>query len=106
MESNAILIPWGQTERDNWFKEQTLKRSYKDEVLTKIEKLKSTLDVVHYGSLASDPARYPLYFIKSRNFDKNKKTILITGGVHGYETSGVHGALGFMENEAKNYAST
>jgi hypothetical protein len=35
--------------------------------------------------------------LKSKNFDPQKKTVLITGGVHGYETSGVHGALGFME---------
>ncbi len=29
-----------------------------------------------------------------------KKTVLITGGVHGYETSGVQGALQFLHNEA------
>lgn len=30
--------------------------------------------------------------------------MLITGGVHGYETSGVHGALQFVEQQAENYA--
>jgi hypothetical protein len=104
MENTTKLVPWGPSEKANWFKEQTLKRSYKDEVLTKINELKPKLDVVQYGSLSYDPARYPLYFIKSRPFDKNKKTILITGGVHGYETSGVHGALSFMKNEAHHYS--
>ncbi|QTG90843.1 DUF2817 domain-containing protein, partial [Vibrio furnissii] len=34
-----------------------------------------------------------------------KPTILITGGVHGYETSGVHGALKFLATQAKRYES-
>jgi hypothetical protein len=41
--------------------------------------------------------------IKSKNFDANKKTIIITGGVHGYETSGVQGAIRFMETETQKY---
>lgn len=98
------MEPWGQAEKINWFKEQNIKRSYKEEVLSKIEKLKPGLDIVHYGDLSYDPSRYPLYFIKSKDLDNNKKTILITGGVHGYETSGVQGALSFMEKEVQNYS--
>lgn len=98
-----MLKPWGPIEKENWFKQQTIKRSYKDEVLSKIEKLKSSLDVVQYGSLSYDTDKYPLFMIKSKNFDALKKTILVTGGVHGYETSGVHGALSFMEKEVKNF---
>ncbi len=98
--------PWGQLEKDNWFKLQTIKRSYKTEVLPKIEKLKASFDVVQYGSLSYNPELYPVFLIQSRHFDKAKKTILITGGVHGYETSGVHGALAFMENEARKYADS
>ena len=30
--------------------------------------------------------------------------VLVTGGVHGYETSGVHGALQFLEQRAADYA--
>ena len=95
---------WGQAEKDIWFKEQTIKRSYKDEVLTKIEKLKSSCEVVQYGALSYDTAKYPVFMIKSKNFDPKKKTVLITGGVHGYETSGVQGALRFMETEVQNYS--
>lgn len=97
------LIPWGQIEKENWRKEQTLKRSYQEEVLTKIEKLKCSFEVIQYGSLSYDPSKYPVFLIKSKNFDSNKKTVLITGGVHGYETSGVHGALRFMEAEAEKF---
>jgi hypothetical protein len=105
METTAKLIPWGQAEKENWFKEQTIKRSYIEEVVSKIQHLQNVYDVVHYGTLSYNPTRYPLYFIKTRNFDKNKKTILITGGVHGYETSGVHGALGFMEIAAGKFTA-
>lgn len=98
-----MLKPWGPIEKENWFKQQTIKRSYKDEVISKIDKLKSSFDVIQYGSLSYDTDKYPLFMIKSKNFDALKKTILITGGVHGYETSGVHGALSFMETEAKNF---
>jgi hypothetical protein len=96
-------MPWTQADKDQWFKEQTIKRSYRDQVISKIEDLKSSFDVVQYGALTLDPDKYPLFLIRSKNFDSTKKTVLITGGVHGYETSGVHGALSFMKSAAKNY---
>lgn len=101
-----MKTPWGASEKQNWLAEQTVKRSYKDEVVSKIDQLRSTFDVIKYGSLSLDPERFPVFLLKTRNFDKNKKTILITGGVHGYETSGVHGALAFMEREVENYTDT
>jgi hypothetical protein len=98
-----LKTPWGPQEKAEWLKEQTIKRSYRDEVLTKIERMKTIHEVVSYGSLSYDPSRYPLYFIRTKNFTPVKKTILITGGVHGYETSGVQGALRFMETEAAKF---
>ena len=104
MTNTNISSPWGAVEKENWFKEQTIKRSYLQEVVTKINKLKDNLEITQYGSLTLNPANYPLYLIKSKNYDPSKKTVLITGGVHGYETSGVHGALAFMRNEVMKYA--
>ena len=98
-----MSLPWNEADKVAWFKEQTIKRSYKKEVVTKIEELKKDFDVVQYGSLSINPESYPLFFVKTRNIDSAKKTILITGGVHGYETSGVHGALAFLKEEAKKY---
>lgn len=97
------MKPWGQTEKDNWFKEQKIQRSYQKDVVGKIQALKSKFDVQQYGALSLSPELYPLYFLKSKNFTQDKKNILITGGVHGYETSGVHGALGFLETAAAQY---
>lgn len=95
---------WGPQEKQDWRQEQKIKRSYQDEVLAKIEELKSTCDVVPYGSLSYIPGRYPLFYLKSPGFSESKKTVLVTGGVHGYETSGVQGALRFAETEMKKYA--
>ena len=47
---------------------------------------------------------YPLYILKTPNFNANKPTVLITGGVHGYETSGVHGALRFAKTSAMQHS--
>ena len=97
---------WGQTEKTSWLKEQTIKRSYLKEVASKIEELKASFDIVLYGNLSYDSNLYPLYLVRSRKFDSSKKTVLITGGVHGYETSGVHGALAFMSLEAQKYSDS
>lgn len=101
--TQTTLTPWTQADKDNWFKEQTIKRSYLNEVVSKIQDLKSGFEIVQYGALSVNPSQYPTFLVKSTKFDSKKKTVLITGGVHGYETSGVHGALAFMKNEAKNF---
>ncbi len=103
MENKSQGSPWGVSEKAQWFKEQVIKRSYKAEVITKILKLSERFNLLQYGSLSINPEKYPVYLIKSKNFDSSKKVVLITGGVHGYETSGVHGALLFMEEYAEKY---
>ena len=101
-------MSWGQAEKQSWFEEQKIQRSYKNEVLSKLQKLETSFDIVQYGALSIDPERYPLYLLKTKNFDSSKKptkkTILITGGVHGYETSGVHGAIAFFEKSISKYS--
>jgi hypothetical protein len=97
------LTPWDEKEKVNWLTEQVVKRSYLDEVVSKIDALRDQFDITQYGALPYAPEKYPLFIIKKLNFDTSKKNILITGGVHGYETSGVHGALRFLEKEASNY---
>ena len=64
-------------------------------MLAKLEPLREAFDVEQYGALSQDPDRYPLYVIKTKRWDQTKPSALVTGGVHGYETSGVQGALEF-----------
>ncbi|MGB1560486.1 MAG: M14 family metallopeptidase [Sinimarinibacterium flocculans] len=91
---------WGEPERRTWLARQTIQRSYADDVLTIIDRLRATWAVIEYGCLPHDPARYPLFALKSRDWRDGLPVVLVTGGVHGYETSGVHGALRFAERHA------
>jgi hypothetical protein len=93
--------PWGDKERGEWRNEvNRVKRSYQDEVVAKLDILdKSIYEVSQYGSLGyieGGSDRYKLFYVKSKNWDAAKPTVLVTGGVHGYETSGVQGALLFL----------
>lgn len=96
--------PWGEAERKAWCEQRNVKRSYQEEVVTKIDALRERFDVEQYGALSYDEARFPLFCIKTRNWDAAKPVVLVTGGVHGYETSGVHGALKFVDTQAERYA--
>ncbi|WP_341661094.1 M14 family metallocarboxypeptidase, partial [Vibrio sp.] len=95
---------WQAAERQQWRNNTSIKRDYHQEVVSKVLALKHRFNVEQYGALSYDPERYPLFCIKSNNWDVSKPVVLITGGVHGYETSGVQGALLFVDNEMENYS--
>ena len=94
---------WGKVEKAVWLGQQTVKRSYSEEILAKLEQLKEHFVIEQYGALSHSPDRYPLYAVKTRYWDRNKPNVLLTGGVHGYETSGVQGAIRFLETRARHY---
>jgi hypothetical protein len=96
-------LPWGKAEVALWQSRQTIKRSYADEVLRVIETLRARYDVAQYGRLEYASGSYPLFALKSRLWRDALPCALVTGGVHGYETSGVHGALRFAEKHAAIY---
>jgi len=96
--------PWGPAEISEWRSRQTRRRSYETEVSSAIERLRSRFDVVQYGLLDYPSDTYPLFAIKSRDWHDALPCALVTGGVHGYETSGVHGALRFVDLHAADYA--
>lgn len=48
--------------------------------------------------------RFPLLAIRSRTWQAHLPNVLVTGGVHGYETSGVQGALRFADVQMEQYA--
>jgi hypothetical protein len=96
-------IPWGATEKATWLARQVRRRSYAADVLSAEARLAARLEVVRYGRLDFDPGRYPLVAYRSRKWRDELPVVLVTGGVHGYETSGVHGALRFLERHAADY---
>jgi hypothetical protein len=97
-------VPWGEAEKAQWLARQARQRSYADDVLQAIEPLRDRFDVVEYGRLEYGAETYPLLAIRSRDWRDDLPTVLVTGGVHGYETSGVHGALQFLGQHAADYA--
>jgi hypothetical protein len=95
--------PWGPAEVTTWRARQTRKRSYADEVLSVIDGLRPRFDVAQYAQLDYAPDSYPLFVLKSHAWRDDLPVMLVTGGVHGYETSGVHGALRFATQHAQDY---
>ncbi len=99
----ATGTPWGATEVAQWRMTRLRRRSHAEEVESQIERLRSRFDVSQYGELDYAPDHYRLHAVRSRNWDDALPVALVTGGVHGYETSGVHGALRFLDRHAADY---
>ncbi len=97
-------MAWGATERALWLSRQRKLRSFADDVVTRIERLTARFDVEEYGQLDYPPDHYRQLALRSRGWRDERPVALVTGGVHGYETSGVHGALQFLEQHAADYA--
>jgi hypothetical protein len=116
---------WGGNEKALWLKAQVIQRSYAEQVLDKLLNkvaapsanasqsqpnvlIPAGLKIVQYNTLAysdvhAGASDYPVYLFKSQHWDKSKPSVLVTGGVHGYETSGVHGVIRFLHTKAINY---
>ena len=93
---------WGAAERAQWLALQRRQRSYADEVLRPIDALRERFEVSTYGELTYGDERFPLQALRNR-WQDGLPLVLVTGGVHGYETSGVHGALRFLREHAAAY---
>jgi hypothetical protein len=95
--------PWGEAARNQWRARQIRHRRYDQDVLPRFASLSDCFDEVVYGQLDYAGETYGLHAFKSRNWDPALPVALVTGGVHGYETSGVMGALQFLETRAADY---
>lgn len=96
-------IPWGEAEKATWSSQQQHLRRYETDVLDVIRKLEAHCTVSQYGQLDYGLRHYPLHALKSAGWRSDLPVALITGGVHGYETSGVHGALRFALEHLQRY---
>jgi hypothetical protein len=93
-------VAWGAAEKATWLAQQRKLRSYADDVVARVERLAARFDVEEYGRLDYPPDHYRQLALRSRGWRDDLPVALVTGGVHGYETSGVHGALQFLEQSA------
>ena len=95
--------PWGPRERAAWLQRQQQRRSHLEEVVTPLQTaLPPQAELLTYGELDYTRlglGRYPLHAVRSRQWRPGRPTVLVTGGVHGYETSGVQGALQWIRDD-------
>lgn len=96
--------PWTAAERARWLARQHRRRSYADEVEREIVRLGDRFAIEAYGEITHGASRHQVHALRSRTWRPGLPTALVTGGVHGYETSGVHGALAFLRERAGEYA--
>jgi len=107
--------PWGLAEKKEWRDTRIKQRSYFEDIVPRVEKVRddkgALFEVEQYGDLphytddeACASESFPLFAIRSRDWSEDKPSVLVTGGVHGYETSGVEGALLFLESRAEDYS--
>lgn len=105
-------VPWTPAEDDEWRKQCEKHRSYDDDVLQRLNQLRDDGSLTRCGLRLEE---YPSGLVKSSTTDNNYTlmaivpekwssdptaiNVLVTGGVHGYETSGVHGAIHFVAND-------
>ncbi|MCE9660778.1 MAG: M14 family metallocarboxypeptidase [Burkholderiales bacterium] len=100
--------PWGAAEKAAWLGRQRRQRSYAAEVVAPLEAhLPARAELFQYGAL--DYASlgwdlYPLFAVRSQAWNAERPVVVITGGVHGYETSGVQGALQWLRQEFDRHA--
>lgn len=96
--------PWGEPERNQWRASQSQQRRYQEDVVPRIMALADRFEILTYGQLSYAGEAYTLFALRNGTPDPSLPTALVTGGVHGYETSGVMGALEFLETSANEYA--
>ena len=98
--------PWGEAEKSTWLKAQKKQRDYFNDVVSPLMRFTGG-EVFQYGTLdyrRFGAASYPLYAVKSHTWQKNRPLAIVTGGVHGYETSGIHGAMLFIHEQFTSFA--
>lgn len=95
--------PWGSAERAQWLARTRRQRSYRDEVLDRVLALGDRFLVREYGQITSAGESFALLAVSNRDWRPDRPRVLVTGGVHGYETSGVLGALQWLEQHAGDW---
>ncbi|MDO6416719.1 M14 family metallocarboxypeptidase [Sphingomonas sp. BIUV-7] len=96
--------PWGAEQIGEWRSRQSRQRRYGEDVVPRIDALAARYEKLAYGRLDYAGETYTLLALRDRAFDPALPTALVTGGVHGYETSGVMGVLEFLERHAAFYS--
>lgn len=104
MKTEAHAVGWNKKQVEDWHNAVIAGgkvRSYHDDVVARLEALPSrTHTVRQYGTVSSGGAQtYPVFKVTVGEC-KDNPDVLLMGGVHGYEPSGIQASLRFLEEEA------
>lgn len=98
--------PWTDAEKQQWLSVQNKQRDVNELVLSRLSDLPSSMLSLEYGKLNYADQRFSLQIVAPAKPNPALPNVLVTGGVHGYETSGVLGALSFALEHADAYLSS
>ncbi|AGH81107.1 hypothetical protein PCNPT3_05825 [Psychromonas sp. CNPT3] len=105
-----MALKWDQKDKLAWFLKQKIQRNYQVDIVNRLQTFaadNADFMLCEYAKLdhaeLAPQLNYPLYLLKSKNWQAHKPSVLITAGVHGYETSGILGAIDFLETQASRY---
>lgn len=93
---------WNEEHTIAWRAQQKPARDYQKDIIARLfnSKITNHYDAIQYGALSHDPEKFPLYYLKSKNWDTAKPSLLVEGGVHGYEPSGIFAAIEWAEKHS------
>lgn len=99
---------WNKEQVEDWHNAVIIKgkvRSYQKDVVARLEALPSHTHMVkQYGVVSSGGSEtYPVFQVTVGDCIENPN-ILLMGGVHGYEPSGVEASFRFLEEQAVDYS--
>ena len=61
---------WTDADKAQWLAQVAIKRSYQDEVVSKLAQITGPFEQVQYGALSYDADKYPLFAFKSQQWDR------------------------------------
>jgi hypothetical protein len=64
------LQPWGAAEKQAWLAAQVRHRSYADDVVARIDRLRARFEVSEYGRLVYGDESFPQLAVRSRNWNE------------------------------------
>jgi hypothetical protein len=94
---------WSTRQKLEWrdAMQRKAKRNYGQDIVSRLRRLPANTHTIEkYGSLRFNSARYPLFNVTIGDLKNGRPNVLITGGVHGYEPSGIEACLKFIEHDA------
>ena len=102
--------PWNAAQIKGWYDGVIAGgkvRDYKADIVSRLMRLPANTHVLEvYGTIHTPGESYEALRVTVGDLSNGKPNIIITGGVHGYEPSGIEAAIRFLENDAPRLSDT